>query len=381
MIKAGRELGLRFVHFVEEFGRIPERTRLYLRNTHLSIPDLGTSRTPYKLRPAERRNPSDLQRSLSERFTNYNGSGPNTERFTVVTLRDGIPLYFQSYKEVFRKTGISNEAYNYIFDNSLLKFGLGDDEQSIIRFPRTRTGFEENTISTELPRVVSVPTGMGSYPTGSLRQYLSRNPRSNNTFQLALNSVIDVPTSKIFLVYEYPWWLEERFNFTFIQSDLPYRQSFHWGISRNDKAVLLVSYTDLDDVAFWSHLQRRGRVISKRNDDTRVTDEVLRHVHSQISNVYKIDYGCIPVPVDGMMFVWDKYPFNGGWVSWKPGSKSYIKNYLTKPFPQDNIFIVHGYWGGIHNGWGESSLEAADDILTHFGVPSYLSNTLYNKQE
>ncbi|XP_061185871.1 aplysianin-A-like [Saccostrea echinata] len=440
MIKAGRELGLRFVHFVEEFGRIPERTRLYLRNSHLSIPELGTSRTPYKLRPAERRNPTDLQRSLSERFTNYNGSDPNTERFTAVTLRDGIPLYFQSYKEVLRKTGISNEAYNYIFDNSLFKFGLGDDDQSIIRFPRTRRGFEENTISTGLPRVVSVPTGMGSYPTGFLRQYLSRNPRrhryhpnrqlikiskikrglyrlrfrrtrtingrtiptmkyfdiftrnvilalpkiaiqriqmpnSNNpVFQSALNSVIDVQASRIFLIYDYPWWLNERFNFTFTQADLPYRQSFHWGISRTGKAVLLMSYADSDDAVFWSHLQRRGNVISKMNDDTRVTDEVIRHAHIQMSKVYKINFKHIPAPVDAMMFVWDKYPYNGAWVSWKPGSRWYdIKNYLTAPFPQDNIFIVHGYWGAEHNGWGESSLDAADDVLTYFGLPSYLS--------
>ncbi|XP_061186161.1 achacin-like isoform X1 [Saccostrea echinata] len=445
MIKAGRELGLTFVRFVEEMGRIPERTRLYLRNTHLSIPDLGTPRTPYRLRPEERRNPSDLERSLSELFTNYNGSDPNTELFTAVTLRDGIPLYLQSYKEVIRKTGISNEAYNYIFDNNLFQSGFGD-EQCIETFPKTRRGFEENTIPTGLPRVVSVPTGMGSYPTGFMRRFLSRNPRrhryhpnsqlirisrtkrglyllkfrrtrtingrtiptnkyfnvitrnvilalpkvpiqriqmpnSNNpVFQSALNSVIDVQASKIFLVYDYPWWLQERFNFTFTHSDLPYRQSLHWGISRTSKAVFLMSYADFDDVAFWSPLQRRGNVISKRNDDTRVTDEVIRHAHSQISKVYKIDSRYLPTPVDGMMFVWDKYPFHGGWVSWKPGSRWYdIKNYLTRPFPQDNIFIVHGYWGAEHNGWGESSLEAADDVLTHFGLPSYLSNTIRNK--
>ncbi|XP_062574446.1 achacin-like [Saccostrea cucullata] len=374
MIKAGRELGLTFIPFVEESGRIPERTRLFLRNTHMSIPELETSKNPYRLSPGERKNPAELKRLLSEWFTNYNGSDPNTELFTAVTLRDGVPLYLQSYEEVLRKTGISNEAYKYIRDNSIFKYGLGDD-QSIERFPQARRGFEKNTTPNGLPRMVTIPTGLGSYPMGFMRRFLSRNPRSNPVFQKALNSVIDVQASKIFLVYDYPWWLNERYNFTFTHSDLPYRQSFHWGISRTGKAVFLMSYADFDDVAFWSHLQQRGNVISKRNDDTRVTDEVVRHAHSQISKVYKIDRRHLPAPVDGMMFAWDKYPYNGGWVSWKPGSRWYdIKNYLRAPLSGDNIFIVHGYWGAEHNGWGESSLEAADDVLTSFGVPPYLYN-------
>ncbi|XP_062574438.1 achacin-like [Saccostrea cucullata] len=445
MIKAGRELGLTFVPFVEEMGRVPERTRLFLRNTHLSIPELGSIRTPYRLRPEESINPSDLETSLSALFTNYNGSDPKRELFTAVTLRDGVPLYLQRYNEVIRKTGISNEAYKYIYDNNIFHSGLSY-EQCIEAFPKTRQGFGEGTNPTGLPRVVAVPTGMSSYPTRFMKQFLLRNPArhryypnsqlikisktkrglyrlifrrtrtingktiptskyfrvvtrnvilalpkiaiqriqmpdSNNpVFQSALNSVIDVQASKIFLVYDYPWWLNERYNFTFTHSDLPYRQSFHWGISRTGKAVFLMSYADFDDVAFWSRLQRRGNVISKRNDDTRVTDEVIRHAHSQISKVYKIDPRHLPAPVDGMMFVWDRYPYNGGWISWKPGSRWYdIKNYLTSPFPRDNIFIVHGYWGAEHNGWGESSLEAADDVLTHFGLPSYLSYKRKNK--
>ncbi|XP_062576934.1 aplysianin-A-like [Saccostrea cucullata] len=439
MIKAGRELGFKFVHFVEELGRIPNHTLLYLRNTHLTIPELVTSKNPYRLRSWERKNPSDLTKSLSELFTNYNGSEPRTELFTAFTLSDWMPIYVQSYNEVIRKTGISNEAYNYIFDNELLHSGLRNG-QCLEYFPKTRKGYEQNTNSTGLPSVVTIPTGMASYPKEFMSRFLAQNPRrhhyhpnsqlikiskakkglyilifrrtitidgktiptkkyfkvlsrnvilalpkvpiqqiqmpnaNNPVFQSALNSVNDVQASKIFLVYDYPWWLQERFNFTFTQSDLPYRQSFHWGISRNGKAVFLLSYADVEDAAFWSLLQQRGKVISKRNDDTRVTDEVIRHAHDQISKVYKIGYRNIPAPVDGMMHVWNKYPFNGGWVTWRPRSRWYdIKNYLTAPFSQDKIFIVHGYWGAEHNGWAESSLEAADDVLTHFGEPSYLS--------
>jgi monoamine oxidase len=62
MMKAGAALGLSFVPFVEEMGRLPERTLLFLRNTHLRIPELGGPRTPYRLRPGERTDPSELSR-------------------------------------------------------------------------------------------------------------------------------------------------------------------------------------------------------------------------------------------------------------------------------------------------------------------------------
>jgi hypothetical protein len=192
-------------------------------------------------------------------------------------------------------------------------------------------------------------------------------------FHSALNSVTDVKASKIFLVYDYAWWLQGPINFTYTHSDLPYRQSFHWGISTTGKAVLLVSYADFEDPIFWSQLQRRGRVISKRNDETRVTDQVVKHAHHQLAKVYNTDFKFIPQPVDGMMFVWDKYPHSGAWIVWKPGSRWYdIKSYLTKPFRGSNVYIVHGHWVAEHRGCAEASLKAADDVLSHFQLPSYL---------
>ncbi|XP_065945175.1 achacin-like [Magallana gigas] len=196
---------------------------------------------------------------------------------------------------------------------------------------------------------------------------------SNPTFLSALNSVLDVQCSKIFLIYNYPWWLGGSHNFTYTQSDLPYRQSYNWGISRTGKAVLLISYAETDAVPFWSRLQNMGNIVSKRYDDTRVTDEVVKQAHLQLSRVYNRHVNSIPAPIDGMMFIWNKYPYNGGWVVWKPGSRWYdIKRYLTRPFPRENIYINHGYWGADLNGWGESSLEGADDVLSYFDVPSYL---------
>ena len=57
MIKAGVDLGLKFAAFPEGLGRIPERTLLYFRNTHLRTYELGGPSTPYNLRPEERMDP------------------------------------------------------------------------------------------------------------------------------------------------------------------------------------------------------------------------------------------------------------------------------------------------------------------------------------
>ena len=69
MIKAGVDLGLKFAIFPEGLGRIPERTLLYLRNTHLTTNELGGPNTPYNLRPEERMDPRLLSQYFDYSFT------------------------------------------------------------------------------------------------------------------------------------------------------------------------------------------------------------------------------------------------------------------------------------------------------------------------
>lgn len=61
MMKAGNELGLHFVPFNEGLGKIPNRTILFYRDTHMTTFELGGTHTPYSLRPEELRNPVDLE--------------------------------------------------------------------------------------------------------------------------------------------------------------------------------------------------------------------------------------------------------------------------------------------------------------------------------
>lgn len=104
---------------------------------------------------------------------------------------------------------------------------------------------------------------------------------SNPYFFSALNSVSDVPASKIFLIYDYPWRIGGSYNSTYTKSGLPYRQSYKQGITQTGKSVILISYTlTSSEVAFWRRLQSVGNTISKRFDETRVTDGIVKVTRS-----------------------------------------------------------------------------------------------------
>lgn len=58
-------------------------------------------------------------------------------------------------------------------------------------------------------------------------------------------------------------------------------------------------------------------------------DEVVKQVYLQLFRVYNRYVNSILDLIDGMMFVWNKYFYNGGWVGWKFGLRWYdIKRYF-----------------------------------------------------
>lgn len=58
-------------------------------------------------------------------------------------------------------------------------------------------------------------------------------------------------------------------------------------------------------------------------------DEVVKQVYLQLFRVYNIYVNSILDFIDGMMIIWNKYFYNGGWVEWKFGLRWYdIKRYF-----------------------------------------------------
>lgn len=84
-------------------------------------------------------------------------------------------VLFISYTDVIQKTGISLEARRYIKDNNLFHTGFGP-AQCLENFPKTRRGIEKPPIQNRFPPVVTVTTGMNSFPAEFLRQFLLSNP-------------------------------------------------------------------------------------------------------------------------------------------------------------------------------------------------------------
>lgn len=182
-----------------------------------------------------------------------------------------------------------------------------------------------------------------------------------------------VLASKIFLGYSNAWWNVFGANFSHSITDLPIRQTYDWKISkRTGRAVLLASYTDQSGTTFWDRVKGQGKAVGGRRYVTDVTDEVIKHVHLNLAEIYQVDVGKIPYPIDGAMFVFNSYPFNGAWHSLTPGYKmEEVRLSLIKPSCRDNIFIASGSFASQRFfGWSEGSLEAVEEVLKAIGKRS-----------
>ena len=83
---------------------------------------------------------------------------------------------------------------------------------------------------------------------------------TSDQFLADLGSVIPRPASKLFLGYDRPWWEDLGLSAGRSVTDMPLRQVYYWGVEgrqpgadpANHHALLLASYSDLDDVEFWN---------------------------------------------------------------------------------------------------------------------------------
>ena len=194
-----------------------------------------------------------------------------------------------------------------------------------------------------------------------------------------IDGVDNIKASKVFLLYPYRWWLAatpEALRLTHSKSDLPNRQTYDFGESINGRAILLISYADGDiNVGFWNQLQKTGRCTSRFCDANMVTDEIVKHAHIFLSQIYNISISRIPRPIDGMMQTWDQYPINSAWGLWKPGY-NFIESFrdVMNPNPEEDVYVLNGdYSTGKYSGWAEGSLHAGDILLKrYFGIPQYI---------
>ncbi|KAJ8297937.1 hypothetical protein KUTeg_024468 [Tegillarca granosa] len=135
--------------------------------------------------------------------------------------------------------------------------------------------------------------------------------------------------SETFLMLQNRFWHQKYFldtpselwkifgaNFSHALTDLTIRQTYDWKVSKTSgRAVLLASYTDQSGTVFWDRVKGQGKVVGGCRYITDVTDEVIKHVHINLAELYQVDIRKIPYPIDEAMFVFNSYTFNVGWYT------------------------------------------------------------------
>ncbi|KAJ8297942.1 hypothetical protein KUTeg_024473 [Tegillarca granosa] len=408
---------------------IPSQTRYYLRGQQIPFPELGKPGfLPYNVKPSERLDRDNLKYKIFKENTN---TTDNSEPLYTLATNDDQPLYKQSFQQVVSKSA-SNEAYLYLKDSNAFHEDIDDAIGVFIRkdkpiqkpfpdfgLPDVKTvvsGFSSiaETMAKKFlheskshslymnHRLVEIKPIYGGRIKLTFRKTVTRNGVTTDTkitkTVISKNVILCIPkeplmrirwkavqnamfkrevldssrpvlASKIFLGYPFEWWKAIRANFSHAITDLTIRQTYDWKVSKTSgRAVLLASYTDESGTVFWDRVRGQGKVVGGRRYITDVTDEVIKHVHLSLAELYQVDVRKIPYPIDGAMFIFNSYPFNGAWYNWVPGYKiEEVRFSMVKPSCSDNIFIASGsYTSHRLRGWSEGSLEAVDEVLNLF---------------
>lgn len=203
------------------------------------------------------------------------------------------------------------------------------------------------------------------------------------TFQHDLNSVTAIPASKLFLVYNAPWWkpfLDDNSAGGYSTTDLPLRACYYIGANKK-RALLLASLADSVYHQFWSgylEMARSGHHTGRSSDPDRerlgVSEPMVAEVQRQLKALhYDEDApGPLPEPDDHLYFSWMREPYGGGWHTWNPFVDSpEVMKRIRKPFGTNGANNVNLYVCGeaysATQGWVEGALNSAEMMLQkHF---------------
>ena len=202
---------------------------------------------------------------------------------------------------------------------------------------------------------------------------------NDSLFQERMNSVLDVAASKIFLVYNSPWW--EKLKLISITSgksntDLPLQQIYYFATEKlnsgSQKSLLLASYNDSNDFVYWRSYFN-SKYFNETNPDatpiytTNFPDVMLNDVQKQLALVHGES---IPRPQFLLYMNWAQNPYGAGYHYWKVHARSWeIAPSMRHPFKQSPIFIV-GESYATYQGWIEGAMNSSELMLEeNFGMP------------
>ena len=193
--------------------------------------------------------------------------------------------------------------------------------------------------------------------------------KGDEIHNIITKSVKDIHASKVFLVYDHPWWRNNKFNFSHAITDLPLRQTYDFGTSKSStKSVLLASYTDMEDVKLWRELHQEGDYLDTSDvveTNNAVSSDVVDAIHKHLADLYDVSVTSIPDPISGTMALWDQYPFGAAWHVWMPGYIwKDVEEKMIKPSDTDEVYVATGsFFHEENSAWSESALETVEKVL------------------
>lgn len=223
--------------------------------------------------------------------------------------------------------------------------------------------------------------------------FIFRNPQ----FKKDMQTVTAQPSSKLFLSYERPWWIDLKIEKGRSDTDLPLRQCYYFGSGtkeqNNEMSLMMASYNDDRASSFWDgylkssafgphnvpYMGRHGNQL-KANFTERLLapHDMVMEIQRQLKEMH--DYN-VPEPLGAIYHDWTEDPIGGGWYFWNPHVCSWeVAPRIRQPVPGSNVFLC-GDCYSENQGWVEGALNTAEMVLeTQFNLPrpNWVENDSYD---
>ena len=224
---------------------------------------------------------------------------------------------------------------------------------------------------------------------------MSDNPLRQDAVRYYLESSIDQPSFKVAMLFDQAWWADpslctNRPHLTAgvggpTITDLPLRQVYYFGNNAPNPGsggpyVLLASYDDMQNSAFWRELEITGDRNKPLSADyqpltgpTHVPPEgpMVQTLLSQLAEVHGTDPTKIPQPLQTVYQDWGLNPFGGGYHGWAAHYdiceamnkvRAPARSILGKPL---DLYII-GSCYSFDQAWVEGALCVAESVLEDF---------------